>query len=97
MHVCGNRNLLARIPNNTVIRIDDALIQFSQNVKKLSFYFDQYTMFDKHISELSRKTFGTLMYVNRIKEVFDKEIRTTVIQTLVLNIIYYGIAVWGHH
>ncbi len=91
----GNRNLLARIPNNTVIRVDDALIQSSQNVKNLGLYFDQYMVFDKHISELSWKTFGTLMYVNHIKEVFDKEIRTAVIQTLVLNTIYYSIAVWG--
>ncbi len=82
----GNRNLLARIVNNTVIRVDDALIQSSQNVKNLGLYFDQYMVFDKHISELSRKTFGTLMYLNRIKEVFDKEIRTTVIQTLVLGV-----------
>ncbi len=52
-------------------------------------------VFDKHISELSRKTFGTLMNVNRIQEVFDKEIRTAVIETLILNTIYCGIAVWG--
>ncbi len=92
----GNRNLLARIPNNTVksvISVDDALIQPSQNVKNLALYFDQYMVFDKHISELSRKIFSTLMYVNRIKEVFDK-IRTTVIQTLVLNTIHYSMAVF---
>ncbi len=52
-------------------------------------------VFDKHISELRWKTFGTLMYANRIKEIFDKEIRTTVIQTPVLNTIHYGMAVWG--
>ncbi len=91
----GNRKPLARIPNNTDIRVDDALIQPSQNVKHLGLYFDQYMVFHKHISELSRKTLATLMYVNRIKEVFDKEIRTTVIQTLVLNITYNGTAVWG--
>ncbi len=35
------------------------------------------------------------MYVNRLKEVFSKQIRTTLIQTLVFSIIYYGMAVWG--
>ncbi len=78
----GNSNPLARIPNNTDIRVDDVLIQPSQNVKHLGLYFHQYMVFHKHISELSRKTLATLMYVNRIKEVFGKEIRTTVIQTL---------------
>ncbi len=91
----GNRNLLSRIPSNTVIRVNDNLIQPSQYVKNLGLYFDQHMVFDKHISQISRKTYGTLMYVNRIKEVFSNDIRRTVIQTLVLSIVYYGMAVWG--
>ncbi len=78
----GNRNILSRIPGNTVIRVDDAVIQPNQHIMNLGLYFDQHMVFEKHISEITRKTFGTLMYVNRIKEVFSKEVRTTVIQTL---------------
>ncbi len=63
----GNKNMLSRIPGNTVIRVDDAVIQPSQHVKNLGLYFDQHMVFEKHISEITRKTFGTLIYVNRLK------------------------------
>ncbi len=41
------------------------------------------------------KKYLEYIYVKRIKEVFGKEIRRTVIQTLVLSIICYGMAVWS--
>ncbi len=87
--------MLSRIPGNTAIRVDDAVIQPSQHVRNLGLYFDQHLVFEKHISEVTRKIFGTLMCINRIVEVFSKEVRTTLIQSLVLSIIYYGMAVWG--
>ncbi len=47
----GKRNLLSRIPSNTVMRVDDALIQPSQHIKNLGLYFGQHMVFDKHIPE----------------------------------------------
>ncbi len=35
------------------------------------------------------------MYINRIKDSFSSETRTMVVQTLVLSLINYGMAVWG--
>ena len=35
------------------------------------------------------------MYINRIKDLFSSETRTMVVQTLVLNLMNYGMAVWG--
>ncbi len=52
-------------------------------------------LFDKHITEMKKKAFWTLMYVNRIKDSFSNKIRTTVIQTLVLSIANYGLPIWG--
>lgn len=51
--------------------------------------------FDRHINEMTRKTMGTLNFINRHKDLFNKETRIMVIQTLVLSIIKYGITVWG--
>ena len=51
--------------------------------------------FDIHIKELSRKVYGTIMYINRIKSNFNKSSRISVIQTLILSQINYGIHIWG--
>ena len=53
-------------------------------------------LFDKHVSYISKKCFGTLLFLNRIKENFDKTTRIILIQSLVLSIINYGLKVWGN-
>ncbi len=35
------------------------------------------------------------MYINRIKDLFSSDTRTMVVQTLVLGLINYGMAVWA--
>ncbi len=52
-------------------------------------------LFDTHISEMRKKIYGTVMYINRIKDNFNKNSRIAVIQSLVLSVISYGIKVWG--
>ncbi len=52
-------------------------------------------LFDTHISEMSKKLYGTVMYINRIKDNLNKNTRIAVIQSLVLSVISYGIKVWG--
>ncbi len=91
----GSRTTLSRIPNNTVIKIDDTQIKPSDSVKNLGLYFGKYLLFDTHITELTKKTFGILMYINRIRKLFSIKARTNVIQTLVLSLINYGMTVWG--
>ena len=51
--------------------------------------------FEQHVNKISDKIFGTILYINRIKDNFSKSARITVIQSLVLSIINYGIKVWG--
>ncbi len=51
--------------------------------------------FEPHINEMSRKVFGILMYLNRIKDNFNKNTRITVVQSLVLSKINYCIKIWG--
>ncbi len=51
--------------------------------------------FDRQVSEMIKKAIGTLMFINRNKDYFDKETRVTILQTLVLSTLKYGITVWG--
>ncbi len=51
--------------------------------------------FDKHITELTKKAFETVMYINCIKEIFSSRARKIFIETLVLSIINYGVTIWG--
>ena len=44
---------------------------------------------------MCKKSIGKLMYINRIKDNFDKQSRITVIHSLFLSNIYYGLKVWG--
>ena len=91
----GSRGLISQIPPNTTLRVDGATIIPSSSLKNLGIYFDQHMTFDSHVNKISGKIFSTIIYINRIKDSFSKCSRKTVIQSLVLSIINYGIKVWG--
>ena len=91
----GNRQPLLRIPPNTFIHCDGNRIYPSTHVKNLGVYFDRYMLFDLHITELTKKIMGTLMYINRISDNFDKSTRILIVQSLVLSQIKYCIGIWG--
>ena len=52
--------------------------------------------FDAHITHICKKSVGTIMCINRIKDNFSKKARIMVLQSLVLSIINYGIIIWGN-
>ncbi len=51
--------------------------------------------FEKHINKISKKVIGILMYINRVKNCFDRSTRMLVVQSLVLNLLNYCNTVWG--
>lgn len=91
----GSRQLISLIPPNTVINFGNTAIIPSKSVKNLGVYMDQYMLFDIHINHISSKVSGILMFLNRIKDGFDKETRIVIVQSLVLSIINYCLKVWG--
>ncbi len=91
----GSRTMLSRIPNNTIIHFNDMQFKPCDSIKNLGVYFDKYMLFDTPITELTKKTYGLHMYVNRIRNLSIIKVRTVVIQTLVLSLINYGMTVWG--
>ena len=91
----GTRQILSQIPLNTMIDCDGDIIYPSTHVKNLGVYIDKYMLFDVHINELTKKVMGTLMFINRVSQYFDKSTRTIVVQSLVLSLINYCIKIWG--
>ncbi len=71
----GSRALISRIPGNTTIRAGEASILPSKSVKNLGLNFVNYMSFDVHVTEMSKKVSGTLMYINRIQDLLSKEAR----------------------
>lgn len=92
----GTRQLLSHIPDDMTINFDGSNINVSKNVKILGVNFDRHMTFNTHIHQLNKKVIGVLMFINRIKDIFDKDTRVIVIQTLVLSLINYGLKIWGN-
>ncbi len=71
------------------------LSQPSFHVNNLGLHFDSCMTFNTHVSEITKKTMGTLIFINRHKNLFNKETRIMIVQTLALSIIKYCITIWG--
>ncbi len=91
----GTRALTKHIPENTVIMFDNTLITPSKYVKNLGIYMDCNLSFDTHINEIHKKVMGTLLFLNRIKDKFEKDTRTMVVQSLALSVINYCLPIYG--
>ncbi len=93
----GSRGLASHIPPNTGLLVDGVTIIPGSSLKNLRtwVYVDSHMIFDSHINNISRQIFNTLLFINRIRENFNKNSRITVIQSLVLSVINYGLMVWG--
>ena len=64
-------------------------------VKNLGMYFDRFLTFESHIDMLHRKVTGTLIYLYRVKDLFEPKTRIIVVQSLSLSLINYCFVVWG--
>ena len=75
----GNRQLLSRIPDDSVINFNDTSISPTHTVKNLGLYMDSYMLFDNHVNEITKKVIGTLAYISRVSGQFDKCSRVIVV------------------
>ncbi len=51
--------------------------------------------FEKHINEINRKVMGSLTFVNRVKDCFDRDTRNVIVQSIVLSILNYCNTICG--
>ncbi len=77
----GSRGLTSQIPDDTCIRLDDCSIAPIHSLKNLGIYLDAHMAFGTHVSYISRKVFGRIVYINRIKDNFNRKARITHIQS----------------
>ena len=91
----GTRQILSKIPNDIKIGFDNEEIEPSSHVKNLGIHIDKTLTFDVHIDELCKKVTGILLYINRMKDSFDKATRTQIVQALALSTINYCLKIWG--
>ncbi len=52
-------------------------------------------LFDKHVSEITKKVIETLMCINRNSIALDKSSHITIVQTLALGFMNYCLRIWG--
>ena len=91
----GSRQYISRIPPDIKIHFAETPITPLQSVKNLGLYMDQYMLFDHHINHITRKVNGLLLFLNRIKDRFDKMTRVIIVQALAISIINYCSRIWG--
>ena len=80
----GNRQQLSRIPGGVFINCDGEHIYPSAHVKNLGVHIDRFMTFDVHISEISKKVMGILMFIRRVSDNFDKSTRKQLCKLLCL-------------
>ena len=91
----GSRQLISKIPSDTVVRFGNSIISPSAHVKNLGVFMDQYLLYDVHIREITKKITGILYYFNRIKDRFDSQTRIMIIQAIAVSSLNYCLRVWG--
>ena len=93
--IIGSRQLISSIPVEIELHFGEAIIKPVSSVKNLGLYMDQYLLYDVHINYITRKVNGILMFLNRIKDNFDKATRIMIVQSLALSTINYCLKIWG--
>ncbi len=91
----GGRGNISQIPSSTCLKVDGRETAPSNTLKNLRINFDECLTCEKHINNITRKSRGTVMYLNRIKDIVSPRARTTAIDSLVLSSINYCIKIWG--
>ncbi|MEL6606538.1 MAG: hypothetical protein AAFP20_25445, partial [Cyanobacteria bacterium J06614_10] len=91
----GTQQYISKIPDDTFINFDGNQLTPSKHVKNLGIIMDQHLTFSGQVDYMYKKVIGKLMYINRIKDQFDKQTRINVVEALILSQINYCISVWG--
>lgn len=56
---------------------------------------DQYMTYDIHINDIHKKVMGALLYINKIKHLFDRETRLIAVTSLALSHLTFCNIIWG--
>ena len=93
--VYGSRQLVSKLPENFHISLLGKEVFPSETVKDFGVNFDPYLDFNEHTIKVTSSCMSILGQINRVKHVFDKELLTSIIHTLVFSKLYYCSSVWS--
>lgn len=91
----GSRSYISEIPPSASLGVGDDKIAPDNALKILGMSFDSFLIFDKHVTDICKKTWSMVMFINRIKDNLSVNARRIALQSLVLSRINYGITIWG--
>ncbi len=77
-----SRGTISQLPQNVRLQVDNSGILASTSLKNPGVDFDPHLTLETHINNIS-KIFNTIVYINRIKENFNRNTRIIVVQSLV--------------
>jgi len=93
--IMGSTSNTKTIPETFSIEFDGNTIQVADKVKSLGVWIDKHLTFDHHVETIRSKMYGTLLYINKRKHLFDTESRKLLIHSLVLSHVYNCNLIWG--
>ncbi len=91
----GTKPIIKKIPTDTKITFNNTFITPSTHVKNLGVTIDSHMSFDVHIKEMYRKVMGHLLFLNKVKDKFDKDTRKIVVESIALSTASYCLSMYG--
>ena len=67
----------------------------STHVKNLGIIMDQHMNFDVHVNEMYKKVMGQLLFINKVKDKFEKETLKIVVESIALSTLNYCLLIYG--
>ena len=92
----GTRSRLQNIPTTISLKFLGETLRPVPVAKDLGMQLDLHLSYDEHISKLSSTCIKRLCQINRVKESFDKETLSLIIEALVINKLLYCSNVWAN-
>jgi Reverse transcriptase (RNA-dependent DNA polymerase)/Endonuclease-reverse transcriptase len=82
----ATQNTRARInlQSLTPLTLNGTIIEYTDTVKNLGVHFDKHLAWDKHISSICQKVYGTLNNLQKFRKMTPESIRLRLVKTLIL-------------
>ena len=92
----GTRQTLNKIPDELKVELLGKQLTPVPSAKDLGIIIDSNLSYDEHMVHLVSSCITSLCRINRVKHLFSSKSRTTIINVLVLNKLFYCSSVWGN-
>ena len=92
----GTRQLMQAIPPDISLNLLGETITPVSSAKDLDVFLDSHLTYDFHITKLVSSCMSTLCQINRVKDSFDSDTLSLVIEALVISKLLYCSSVWSN-